>query len=160
MGREVRRVPASWEHPRRPDGRFQPLEDGYTRKAENWDRENAAWERGEHRYQGSYPDEKYEQFAGPRPVSTDYMPDWPEDMRTHYQMYENTSEGSPISPVMASPEELARWLADNGASAFASMKATYEEWLAMCRGGWAPSMAVAADGEIMSGVALAGREGK
>lgn len=48
----------------------------------------------------------YEEYAGPRPDASDYMPDWPEAERTHYQMYENTSEGTPISPVMATPEDL------------------------------------------------------
>ena len=42
----------------------------------------------------------------------------PIEERTHYQMYETCTEGTPISPVMETPENLARWLADNGASAF------------------------------------------
>ena len=82
------------------------------------------------------------------------MPDWPESERTHLQMYESTSEGTPISPVMETPEQLARWLADTGASAFAGMTATYEQWLAVARGGFAPSAYVTASG-LQSGVALA-----
>jgi hypothetical protein len=46
-----------------------------------------------------------------------------------YQMWETTSDGSPISPVFATPQELARWLADSGASVFGKHTATYEEWL-------------------------------
>ena len=69
-----------------------------------------------------------------------------------WQMWETTSEGSPMSPVFATPEELARWLADTGASAFGRQGATYEEWLGMCREGWAPS-AVMSNGVIRSGVA-------
>ena len=42
-----------------------------------------------------------------------FTPDWPDSERTHWQMYEQTSEGTPISPVMESPEALARWLVDN-----------------------------------------------
>jgi dihydroxy-acid dehydratase len=49
------------------------------------------------------------------------------------------------------PEELARWLADNNASAFASMTATYEQWLATCKRGWSPS-AILENGELKSGV--------
>lgn len=57
-----------------------------------------------------------------------------------YQMWETTSEGSPISPVMESPDDLAHWLADNNASAFGSDTASYDQWLAMIQGpGWAPS---------------------
>lgn len=78
-----------------------------------------------------------------------------------WQMWETTSEGSPISPVFASPEELSRWLADTGASSFGGMTATYEQWLGMCRAGWAPS-AIAAPGlGFVSGVeAVAEKAGK
>lgn len=68
-----------------------------------------------------------------------------------WQMWETTSEGSPISPVLASPEELASWLASNGASAFGSLTATYDGWLNMIMQGWAPS-AASNNGELMSGV--------
>lgn len=68
-----------------------------------------------------------------------------------FQMWETTSEGSPISPVFETPEELARWRADTGASAFGRSQATYEQWLVTCRGEWAPS-AVMIDGKLMSGV--------
>lgn len=65
-------------------------------------------------------------------------------------MWETVSEGSPISPVFATPEELARhmaatrWGADRGTP--------YETWLAFIRGpGWAPSM-VGTSGRLMNGV--------
>jgi len=79
------------------------------------------------------------------------MPDWTDAERTHWQMYENTSEGTPISPVMGSPEDLARWLADNEASAFAGQTATYEAWLATIRRDSAVS-AFIGGGRIVSGV--------
>jgi hypothetical protein len=69
-----------------------------------------------------------------------------------FQMWETVSEGSPISPVFKTPEELAKWLADNGASAFGSETATYEQWLKMITGpGWSPS-AMVVGGVMMSGV--------
>ncbi len=69
-----------------------------------------------------------------------------------WQMWETTSEGSPISPPMSTPELLARWLADNKASAFGDEGASYESWLRMIVGtGWAPS-AVLIGGHMMSGV--------
>lgn len=68
-----------------------------------------------------------------------------------WQMWETTTAGSPMSPVFATPEELARWLADNKASAFGRSTATYEQWLGMIWSGHAPSMV--ADGQgIRSGV--------
>jgi len=86
-----------------------------------------------------------------KPDPSDYMPSWPEGTNTGYQMYENTSEGTPISPVMTSPEELARWLVDNNASAFAGRPATYDGWLRVANGGWACSMTIT-DGVMRSGV--------
>lgn len=70
-----------------------------------------------------------------------------------WQMWEDTSEGSPISPVFATPEELARWLADTGASAMGSMTATYEEWLRMIGNEWACSAVWDQKNGLRSGVA-------
>lgn len=44
-------------------------------------------------------------------------------------MYENTTEGTPISPAFFSAEELAHWLEDNGASWFGDQLASYAAWL-------------------------------
>lgn len=72
-----------------------------------------------------------------------------------FQMWETTSEGSPISPVFETPDELATWLADNGASSFGSNTATYEQWLGMIKGpGWAPSAIMDSKG-LRSGVEAA-----
>lgn len=142
MGREVRMVPANWQHPKDKSGKYIPLfGHSFAREAANWDVESAKWNAGER------PDY-------PRPVESDYMPDWPREQRTHFQMYECTSEGTPISPVMETAEQLARWLVDNAASAFAGMTATYEQWLATIRRGSAPSaiMAPETGGKMVSGV--------
>ena len=68
-----------------------------------------------------------------------------------YQMWETTSEGKPISPAFDTEEELAKWLADNNASSFANMTATYDEWLAMIKVGSAPAAVLTSDG-LQSGV--------
>jgi hypothetical protein len=161
MGREVRRVPADWGHPYdHARQQLKPLHDGFSEDAKDWDKRAAAWERGElEDWQTQAAREKhprFEDYDGPRPVPEDYMPDWPVEKRTHWQMYETCSEGTPISPVCATPEELARWLADNHASAFASMSATYEQWLGTIRRGWAVSAVLDAGSKTMtSGVACA-----
>lgn len=166
MGREVRRVPADWQHPKEQKfdrrGQFvesyKPLFGGsWSEAAREWDAEREKWERGEFPEYSSEESRQmpYDQWSGRRPYSGDYMPDWPAEQRTHFMMYEDTSEGTPISPAFASPEELARWLADNKASAFGSDTATYEQWLRVARGGWAPSMVVS-DGVLSSGVAALG----
>jgi hypothetical protein len=47
-----------------------------------------------------------------------------------FQLWEDVSEGSPISPVFATLDELCAWTADH-ATTFASFKATKEEWREM-----------------------------
>ena len=45
-----------------------------------------------------------------------------------WQLWETTSAGSPVSPVFATPEELAEWCESN-ATFFADIGGTKEEWL-------------------------------
>ncbi len=143
MGREVRRVPADWQHPKdEHTGRFKPLYEGdrYEPRRKDFEEKLAA--------EGM---QAAIDWCGNPPNKEDYMPDWPEAEKTHLMMYEDTSEGTPISPAFKTPEELARWLADNGASSFGGMTASYEAWLNVARGGWAPSMVVE-NGVARSGV--------
>lgn len=161
MGREVRRVPKDWEHPRNKQGYYIPLYDNFAERVAAWDEGKAKWDDGMiSDFEGGWREkpeyvssETYEEWAGERPEEKDYMPDWPDEQRTHLQMYEDTTEGTPISPVMETPEELARWLVDNGASAFGGMTATYEQWLATCKAGWAPSALFSEQTGLISGVA-------
>lgn len=46
-----------------------------------------------------------------------------------YQLWEDTSEGSPKTPAFKTPEELAQYCADNKISIFAKDTLTYNEWL-------------------------------
>lgn len=147
MGREVRRVPKGWVHPRSQKGFSVPLYDGCTLESstERWDEDNAKWQRGE---LPEYATEKdlatpFDEWDGPRPDPVDYMPAWTEEEATHYQMYETCSEGSPISPVFADPEELAEWLAANHASTFANCTASRDDWMRIILGAdaflmWSP----------------------
>lgn len=167
MGREIRRVPPDWQHPKNEKGDYIPMHDfSYREQAEEWRENEAAWNRGEFPDYADAEAQKltYTDWAGEHPDERDYMPDWPDEQRTHYQMYEDTSEGTPISPVFASPEEVARWCADNGASAFGGQTASYEHWLRVARGGFAPSavMVIRPDGSgsLMSGVEAFGSEDK
>ena len=67
-----------------------------------------------------------------------------------YQLWETVSEGSPITPVFATAEELARHLA--GTRWGADKGTPYETWMKFIVGpGWAPSGFIM-NGEVMSGV--------
>lgn len=163
MGREVRRVPPDWKHPKNKSGYIALLGSDYEDELQNWELHKSKWDEGlREDFTKDHPAWKprdedelkmtFEGWNGKRPERSDYMPSWSESEKTHYQMYETCSEGTPISPVMKTPEELARWLADNNASAFGPMTATYEEWLCTIRRGFAPSMVCSPGKGIQSGV--------
>ena len=157
MGREIRRVRADWEHPKNECGHYVPmLYQSYEAARKIWVDEYSAWYSGKSskRAECSDPNMDYWEWAGNPPNRDEHMPDWTDSERTHYQMYENTSEGTPISPVFSTPEEVARYCADHKVSSFADMTATYEQWLAVARGGWAPS-AIVEGGILRSGVSVA-----
>jgi len=99
----------------------------------------------------------FEDWYGEMPRAEDFMPEFPQGTATHMMMYETTSEGTPISPAFATAEELARWLADNNASAFGGTGATYEQWLSTIHRGFAPSTVLTATG-IVSGVEALDKE--
>ena len=160
MGREVRRVPENWEHPKDAQGRYISLSEDYNRRREEWDEGKEKWEQGlRDDWMGGWKEISeedrelsYEEWSGERPEAKDYMPEWSESEKTHLQMYETCSEGSPISPVMATPEELAHWLADNEASAFGGMTASYEAWLATIKIGSSVSAVAGPGTGFVSGV--------
>ena len=141
MGRQVRMVIPGWQHPKDESGGYIPLLDHYEDDATEWleicekDGMQAAID-----WMGHSPDRK------------DYMPDWAGLEATHYMMYEDTTEGTPISPAFATPEELAHWLADNGASSFGSRTASYEQWLSTIKRGYAISAMIAPRRGLVSGV--------
>lgn len=166
MSRELRKVPANWEHPRDDQGEFIPLLGGsFKKEAAEWDEAAKQWAGGfcrnfKDEWRPKKADETgtYEEWEGPRHEEHEYMPDWPEAERTHYQMYETTTDGIPISPVMETPEALAHWLADNGASASADQTASYDHWLAMIKKGRSPTFVTEPGKSLVSGVEFVSKE--
>ena len=172
MGREVRKVPAGWAHPKYEDGCFRPLLAGNYRAAlDEWKMEHKHWIAGWKTAYGSDPvgleddDGKwtaregdsltrmtFEEWHGSCPAEEHYMPEWPAEECKLLMMYETCSEGTPISPAMETPEELAMWLVDNQASAFGDQTASYEGWLRTIKRGWAVSAVVTIGHGIKSGV--------
>lgn len=97
-----------------------------------WLEAKAKWDAGERPDWLSKPDEAtFDDMEGGRPDPSDWMPQWSEAEATHMQMYEDTSEGTPISPVWSAddPAGLARWLVSNRVSMFGGGVGTYEQWL-------------------------------
>lgn len=74
-----------------------------------------------------------------------------------YQMWETVSEGSPISPVFATAQGLARWLAENREGV--DKDTTFEQWMTFMEGpGWAPSF-IGQGNKLVSGVVAASLPG-
>jgi hypothetical protein len=151
-------VPKDWEHPKNESGHYQPKFDrSYESTLKDFQEEKKFFNLG----LGSDGKTKlpieadgyaFEDWHGWMSDPEYFMPDWDDSERTHLMMYETTSEGTPISPAFETPEELAQWLFDNDASAFGSMTATHEQWLSMCKSGWAVSAAMTQDKGLISGV--------
>ena len=161
MGREVRMVHENWEHPKYENGKYIPLMNGdFSNILSKYKEEKSQWEKGfrtdfEGGWKPKSEDELKMSFIdwnGEEPKIEDYMPQWEDDEKTHLQMYEDTSEGTPISPIFSNANDLARWLSDNNASAFGGMTAAYEEWLSMIGKGYAVGMVMDKNG-LRSGVA-------
>lgn len=154
MSREVRRVPLTYQHPTEWVQRY----DRHTRKLGPviafkplFKHESYAESVRDHQQEVKNYGEVE---AGPTPNPEDYMPDFtdtPED-NLGWCMYETTSEGTPISPVLKDQDALAHWLAENGASAFGGEPASYERWKAMINAGHSVCSAVVMNGRIVSGV--------
>jgi hypothetical protein len=144
MGMSVRRIPSDWAHPRDENGRYLPLRNGldFERQARQWDENATKWRQDLRRdpdaddwepIKGDLQVMTYSEYQGPRPDPQEYTPQWPAAQCTHWQMYEEVTEGTPISPVCASPEELARWMADHDANGRGVTQLNYSDWLAFIR---------------------------
>lgn len=160
MGREIRRVPPNWEHPKfteddapRSDviGEYRPCyDDSFEKAAERWCRACAQWQRGEHEDQIKHPDltktdRYYWQWAGPPPEPNEYRPAFTEEP-TWYQVYETVTEGTPVTPPFATKGELIDYLVEHGD--FWDQHRGHggrsrEAATAFVNSGWAPSMMMA-----------------
>lgn len=149
MGREIRRVPHDWEHPRNEQGHFSALYDNDIESArQEWADGFLLWVKKEHPYQSGERKatcKYYWEYFGDPPDEERYRKRaWTVEQATHYQMYENVSEGSPVSPIFASLDELESWLVGEGYSP--------EGAKAFCKGGHAPSMMIMPGKGIVKGI--------
>jgi len=122
MGREIRRVPADWDHPkkeqydprtRRVVEQYQPMfNKSFMQAAREWMDKAVAWDNGTDPNKAEYP--FFWQWDGMPPDPEYYRPDWPNESMTHYQVYETVSEGTPVTPHFATKEELIDYLVEHG----------------------------------------------
>lgn len=154
MGREVKRVPLDFSWPMNKIwpgytiSLYISIKHYYPDEHEELLKEFAKAMKCEYDDASDLTDEKYDDFKIEVPEGKGW------------QMWETVSEGSPISPVFKTPEELAQWLADTKSSAFGSQTATYEQWLAMIGEGWCVSGAFVPGKGVVSGVELASMDRK
>lgn len=147
MGREIRRVPANWQHPKREhyDGRLQPMfDERFEEAAATWKAEFAKWESGE---RPSYCSDEnraleYWEWENGPPDRAYYRP-WKDSDATWFQVWETVSEGTPVSPPFETREELIDYLVKHGD--FWDQKSGDGGWNRIAaqkfvNSGWAPSM--------------------
>lgn len=142
MGRQLRLVAKNWKHPKDKNGNYIPLLDGdFKSILADYKEGERQWNNG-FRKSDTYPDFEwikiedkyknftYEQWTDKCPVIEDYMPQWSEKEKTHIQLYENTTEGTPISPVFKASdvEKLAEYMSKN-CTTFADYKQSKKDWL-------------------------------
>lgn len=150
MGREIRRVPPNWEHPRDSEGHHIALLDqDYRTAAHEWHRNFLAWDAHTHedwaKHGSDYP--HYWEWAGGPPEEDWYRPCFTEEA-TCFQVYENVSEGTPTSPVFTNRRQLVEWLLKEGHSRRAAVL--------FARSGYVPSMVFGHDTGIVMGIDTAG----
>ena len=97
MGFELRKVPKYWEHPK-VNGEYVPLLPNYKERLEKWTRMKSGQILLDDYAPDDLTDENFEEHFGAKPDPADYMPDWSDEEATHFQRYENATEGTPVSP--------------------------------------------------------------
>lgn len=74
-----------------------------------------------------------------------------------WQLWETTSEGSPISPVFGTPEELATWMSNpDRADRYAKDWMPYPAAMQFIKAGWAPTGVMSARTGVVSGAEWVG----
>jgi hypothetical protein len=115
--REIRKVPSWWQHPMTRNWRghdeFVPLfRNTWKEQCERIGKE-------------------FSQSGGvtiQRTCEAEHTPEFTDAEKTHYQMYETETAGTPISPVFPTTDEMIAWLVDNRVGYFAGHPGTRDDW--------------------------------
>lgn len=157
MSREIRRVPPDWEHPvvtaehvRNCEanhhesyiGHPMPMFDRTWRDAaEEWVRFARDWIEGN---RPGFVDEHPEFYPPPTypweyeaPPSRCYYREreWTDEEASAFQVYESVSEGTPVSPVLQTEDEVVAWV-------MTEWGRSEEAARAFVASGWAPSLVI------------------
>lgn len=126
MGCEIRRVPPNWEHPKDGEGQYMPLlDEDFESAMHRWWEQAHAWAASEAcmqeaiewfgnsdtemAYVRANPLRAYAEWHNEPPRPDYYRAVFGEEP-TAYQVYERISEGTPLSPVCLTRNELMTWL--------------------------------------------------
>lgn len=150
MGREIRRVPPTWEHPQTTvlgKTGYQPLFDqDYDSAAATWLRRLLDWEantdgvRTEAQASRFCTSRYFWDWDGPPPDKKYYRPAWTPEEATAFQMYETVSEGTPVTPVFATKQALVEYLVVHGTFWDNGQGWNRDAAERMVHDGWAPSL--------------------
>lgn len=113
MGREIRRVPLDWQHPTDEYGDYIPLEGiTYEQAMKDWRKRKRECEADPSCVElYNFPGDTGEILWDEKPTDpSSYFPEWPEGTKLGWCYYENTTEGTPLSPVFKTKNELEIWM--------------------------------------------------
>ena len=111
MGREIRRVPKNWEHPKTKFDGYRPLYEP------SWEDDYQKWQQSVSDFEkiGSPYYKNLREFIDDEkcPDPSDYV-DYSSEEAIWYQVYETVSQGTPVTPPFSTPEQLAMYLHTSG----------------------------------------------
>lgn len=156
MGRELRMVPPNWEHPRKAytnyEIHYKPMfETSFRKAADDWTAGFLAWLA---KYPSGVNEDgyRYWEYEGDPPEKDTHAP-FEDSEATWFQLFENVSEGTPVSPPFATAEELVEYLVANGdfwdQKNGHGQKYSRKAAESLVRGGYCPSMIVV-DGKVFA----------
>lgn len=162
MGREIRKVPPNWQHPKKYKYTIEGLEEvyiplhnrNYQEECNEWVIEFNKWQKGENPEIQSLDD--FIDWYGNCPEKEEYI-HYSESEATWFQVYETVSEGTPTTPPFATENELIEHLVKFGES-YTKYNKSFSREVAekFVRGsGYVPSMIVT-NGVITESINCAG----
>lgn len=112
MGREIRRVPPNWEHPKNDQGYFIPLHDrDFNESSEIWIRKFLTFEKCKKVGRGELLNVEYywqsELPPDPDLYISSYIP-YEKENASWYQVFETESIGTPVTPPFCYPRGVNR----------------------------------------------------